>query len=267
MAVAEEAELGAVFVRQQFRGAQVSDAHVIASDDAYPELESVLAARLDVPVSSLPVAGLPPGAIAAFGAVLDARSLHPVSLGGRTLDVRSGQAGSPLQLIGISTLLAATLVGVWAIGQAFTARGAGLALADAQRRVEQESSTLAPARETAVRRKLVREATAAMRSVRADRSALQQTVASVAGAVPDAIALDSIAMEYGASGWHATLGGTVRGRTSGAAVQSLSAFHAGLSRLAPVESLTLKQLSYSDTVGQSLVRFEMAFRVAHKERN
>ena len=147
------------------------------------------------------------------------------------------------------------------------ARGAGLALLDAQRRIQQESSRLAPALETAVRRKLVRDINAASQEAQADRTALLKSVAAIAGAVPDAIALDSVALDYAATGWHATLGGTVRGRTSAAAEQSLSEFHTGLSRLAPVESLALRQLSYVDTIGQSMVRFEIALRVVPRARN
>ncbi|HEX7939075.1 MAG TPA: hypothetical protein VF483_08775 [Gemmatimonadaceae bacterium] len=267
VAVSEEAELGMVFVRQQFRGAQVGQASVIASNEAYPELESVLGARLDVAITRLPLAGLSPGGVAAFGAVLDARSRHPVSVGGRAMDRRAMRSGSPLQLLAYGALATAVIVGIWAFGEALMARNTGLALADVQRRVQQESAKLAPALETAARRKLVRDITAASDDARAGRTALVRSLASIAGAVSPSVALDSISMDHTASGWRATLGGTVRGRTSAAAVQTLSAFHNSLARLAPVESLSLKQLSYADTVGQSVVRFEIAFRVVTKGRN
>jgi len=267
VAISEEAELGMVFVRQQFRGAQVAQASVVASNESFPELESVLGARLDVTITRLPLAGLSPGGVAAFGALLDARSRHPVSVGGRALERRSTRSGSPTQLLAFAMLAIALIVGIWAFGEALSARNTGLALVDVQHRVQRESSQLAPALETAARRKLARDITAASADAHADRMALLRGIASIAGAVPAAVALDSIVLDNAASSWRATLGGTVRGRTSAAAVQSLSAFHTSLSRLAPVESLSLKELSYADTVGQSVVRFQIAFRVVTKGRN
>lgn len=266
-ALAEEAELGTVFVRQQFRGAQVTHASVIASNESYPELESAFAARLDVPIARLPLTGVSPGGVAAFGAVLDARSRHSVALGGRTAEQRSGQSAPTLHLTAIATLVVAALVGFWALSEALLARSAATALREAQRRIESEYSSFAPARETVERRKLVHDAVAAIREAQGERVALQRSVAAIAGAVPDALVLDSMVLENGPSGWHATMGGTVIGQTSGLAVQSLGGFYRDLSRLASVESLALKQLTYADTSGRSLVRFAVMFGVLTRPRD
>lgn len=260
-AVADEAELGAVFVRQQFRGAQVARVAVVASDEGSPELETALSERLSVEITRVPLAGLSPGAVAAFGAVLDARSPHPVALAGRTVERRSGGSAPTLQLAAIATLAAAAVVGVWAVSEAVSARSASEALREARRRIEFESSNFAPARETAGRRKLFRDALAALRVTQEDRAALQRGLNAIADAVPGSVSLDSIVLASGSSGWQATMGGSVAGPSSGLAVQSLSGFYRDLARLAPVESLSLKQLSYADTTGQSLVRFEIMFGV------
>jgi hypothetical protein len=266
-ALAEEAELGTVFVRQQFRGAQVTRASVIASNESYPELESAFGARLDVPITRLPLAGLSPGGVAAFGAVLDARSRHPVALAGKTAERRSGQSAPTLRLTTIATLVVAAIVGAWTVSEALLARSGAQALRDARRRIEFESSTLAPARETADRRRLIRDAGAALRAAESDRTALQRGLTSIAGAVPDVVYLDSLVLEHVPSGWQATVGGSVVGPTSGLAVQSLSGFYRDLSQLASVESLALKRLSYADTTSRSLVHFEIMFGVLARPRN
>jgi hypothetical protein len=265
-ALADEAELGALFVRQQFRGAQIAEAVAVASDETYSEVEAALGVRLMVPIKRAPLEGLSPGGVAAFGAVLDARSPSPVSLAGRTALRRSGAASS-MQLATSVTLAVAAIVGVFAIGQSLMARGTAQSLAGVRTRIEREASGLAPARETADRRRIVRDAMAAMQSADGDRASLQSSIASIAGAVAGAVSLDSMVLHQKESGWRAALGGTVTGQTSGAAVQSLSNFSRDLSRLAPVESLTLRQLTYADTTGRSLVHFELVFGVTLKARD
>lgn len=266
-ALADEAELGTVFVRQQFRGAQVTRATVIASNESYPELESALGARLEVPINRLPLTGLSPGGVAAFGAVLDARARHPVALAGRTVQRGSGRSAAPMQFTTLATLVVAAIAGVWALSEALIAQSAATALRDARRRIGVESSNFAPARETADRRKLVRDAVTALQVAQGDRSALQRSVASIAGTVTDAVSLDSLVLEHGPSGWQAIMGGRVAAQTNGLAVQSLSTFYRDLSRLVSVESLSLRRLSYADTTGTSLVHFEIMFGVLLRPRS
>jgi len=266
-ALADEAELGALFVRQQFRGAQIAQASVVASDDSYSDVEAALGVRLMVPIARVPLPGLSAGAVAAFGAVLDARSPHAIALAGRTLQKASGRGTSTLQLATSAILLVAAIVGVWAVGEALNARSAAQALRDARHRIDVESSGFAPALETAGRRRLIRDAVAALQSAQGDRESLRRSLASIAGTVSGAVSLDSMVLQQHGTVWQASLGGTVIGQTSGVAVQSLGSFHRDLSRLAPVESLALRQLSYADTSGRSLVHFELVFGLMLRPRD
>ena len=257
-AFAEEADLGAVFVRQQFRGATIANASVIASNESWPDVESALGARLGVPVARLAVADLGPGGTAAFGALIDQRSEHPVALAGRAV-TRRAQARPALQLAAAGVVALAMLLAVWTLGQALVARQTSNALDAARRRINQESFAIEPVAETAARRRLVRDALAALRVVEQDRSALQQGIASIAAAVPAGIHVDSITLVRSDSGWRAAIGGSVAAATSGAAVRALSDFYRELPRRTPVESLSLKSISYPDTTIGSLVRFEIVF--------
>jgi hypothetical protein len=266
-ALAEEVDLGSVFVRQQFRGATVTRASVIASDESYTDIEAALGARLSVPVERLTLPRLSPGGIAAFGALLDARSAQPVTLAGRIVDRRASPSSPALQLAITATLVVAAILGIWTVSTALLARSAATALADARRRIDMESSRFAPARETAERRKLVRDAVAVLQVADRDRSELQRALATIASSVSPSVRLDSILMERGPAGWVATMGGSVVGSSNGGAVQTLSSFYRDLPRLAAVESLALKKLTYSDTVGAALVHFEISFGVHTKARN
>ncbi len=266
-ALTDEAELGALFVRQQFRGAQITRAAVIASDDAYADVEAAVGGRLAVPVERIPLPGLSAGAVAAFGALLDARSAHPVGVAGHTVERRSRQAGSKVRSVAVAIGSVAAVTGIWALSQAFAAKASADALHDSRRRIEAESFDFAPARSTADRRRTIRDAVAAVRQAQEERASLQRNLASIANSVPSAITLDSISLEQGPSTWQATMGGTATGPTSAQAVQSLGDFYRRLGSLAPVESLSLNQLSYSDTTGRSLVRFEVRFGVRSGSRD
>lgn len=265
-ALAEEVELGAMFVRQQFRGAQITRATVVVSDDAYPEVESALGAWLGVPVDRLAVHDLSAGGLAAFGAILDSRSVQSVSLGGRS--TRRVEQGPPaLKLAAIATLVLAAVVLIWSVAGALSAGAAARALQIARRQIDQESYNISPLRETAGRRKLIANAVAVMQVVARERAVLQRGLAAVASAVPASVRLDSVSIERVGSGWNAWMGGTVRGQTSGDAVQRLNDFYRALPRGAPIDSLTLQQLVYADSAGGSLVHFQLTFGLPSRKAN
>lgn len=257
-ALGEEAELGAVFVRQQFRGAQLARAIVATASDRYGELESVLGTRLGVAVGRLPVGDLTGDAIAAFGAALDAERARPLSLGGRT-ERRAEQSAPGLRLAAAVVLLLTALAAALTVTQALRARDSATALLATRRQIDQESFGFASLKETAGRRKLIRDAVSVIQRAARDRESLQRALASMASAVSPTIHVDSIIVERSGDSWTASMGGTVSGRTSGQAVQALNDFYRELPRRAQVESLALRQLVYADTTGGSLVHFQLAF--------
>lgn len=265
-ALAEEVELGAMFVRQQFRGAQIARATVVVQDDAYAEVEAALGARLGVPVGRLAVHNLSAGALAGFGAILDSRASQSASLAGRT--GRRAEQGAPaLKLAATVTIVLAALVGLWALSGALNAGNAARALQIARRQIDQEAYGITPLRETAGRRKLIADAVATMQVVARDRAALQRGLTSLASSVPGPVRLDSILIERGVDGWNATMGGTVLGQTNGQAVQALNDFYRDLPRNAQIQSLALQQLVYADTIGGALVHFQVSFGLPGRKTN
>jgi hypothetical protein len=265
-AVAEETELGAVFVRQQFHGELVAKATLVASPESYTELEEAIGTRLGIPVSRLAVQDLNAGAIAAVGAVLDARAQRSVALGGNT--VREAKMTSPaLQLGATASLAIAALVGLWAVLGAWDARRLASDLRVARAAIDNESRRLIPATETAEQRKLVRDAMTAIEGAAGDRNALLRGLTSVADAVTGPIRIDSILVSRGGTGWRTGIGGTVFGATSGHAVQALNDFYRALPRRIAVDSLALEHMFYVDTLGGSVVHFQITFGLAGRKTN
>lgn len=263
-ALAEEIELGVMFVRQQFHGAEIERVALVGTKDSPVAEESVLTERLHVPVTHLGIRDLSPAAFAALGGVLDHQSARPLSLGGTSRERTPGRARSPLEQVSIAALFVLALLGTWTVIETARMKRTTDALQTARLRVEQDSFGLAPIRATADRRKLVRNALGAMRMVVADRVALQEALAGIAAAVRPPVRLDSLNLSRGETGWRAVMIGRVDGVTNARAVQSLHDMYRELPQRLAMDSLHLDQLAYTDSaaVSGTIVRFQLSFEIS-----
>lgn len=261
-ALAEEVELGAMFVRQQFRGAQIDRVLLVGSSESLADAESVLAERIHVPAQRLGVQDLSPAALAALGALLDAQSPKPLALGGASRRRSEARARSPLETMSLAAVVLLLLVGAWTITETVRARRAADELQTARRHIEQDSFGLTRLRATAGQRKLVRDAVAAVRVVAADRIQLQEALTEIATSVQYPIRLDTVRLARAPSGWLAVLSGNIHGVTNTRAVQSLNDFYRELPERLTVDSLKLDQLAYADSAdGAAFVRFQLSFAI------
>ena len=262
-ALAEEVELGVMFVRQQFRGAAIERVTLVGSKVSLVDAEETLAGRLHVPAGRLDVKDLSPAALAALGAVLDARSVRPLSLGGWTRTRAQALARTTLEAVAAAAVLIVALLGAWVMFEGVRGKRASNALQIAQRRIEQDAFGLAPLRSTAEQRRMVREAVAALRLVASDRTELQQALSGVAAAVRPPVRIDSMHLVRVASGWLGSMAGAVTGTTNAHAVESLHDLYRELPRRLSLDSLRLDQLRYVDLeeTGPAVVRFQLSFAI------
>jgi hypothetical protein len=262
-AMAEEVELGAMFVRQQFRGAQLGHVTIAASPQVFADAQGAFTDRLGIPVSRLAVRELDASGLVALGAILDSSSAIPLSFAGKTRERGAAAAKSALRMASMVAVFAAAAIGVVTVVEALRARDAASALVDARRQIEQQSVGLLPVRQTAERRKLIRDAVSALRFVARDRLELQQALNAVGGAIFDPVQLDSIVLDRGSAGWLVVLGGSITEATNGRAVQTLHDFYRDLPRRLVIDQPSLEQLVYADSGahGRAMVRFQLAFVV------
>jgi len=262
-ALAEEVELGAMFVRQQFRGSPIDRVTLIGSKVSLADAEETLAGRLHVPAGRLDVKDLSPAALAALGAVLDARSLRPLTLGGRTRTRAQDRAKTALESVAIALVLIVALLGAWVTFEGARGKRASNALLAAHRRIEQEAFGLGPVRSTAEQRRMVREAVGALRLVASDRTDLQRALSGIASVVRAPLRIDSLRLVRAPSGWLGSMAGSVTGSTNARAVESLHDLYRELPQRLSLDSLRLDQLRYSDVedAGPAMVRFQLSFGI------
>jgi hypothetical protein len=264
-ALAEEVELGMMFVRQQFRGAEIERVALVGSKDSLANAESALFERLHVPVAYLGVRDLSPAAFAALGAILDAQSPKPLSLGGTTRESARARAMTTLESVSIAALLILALLGAWTVTETVRAKRAAMALETTRQQIERESFGLGPVRSTAEQRRLVRDAVAALRFAASDRVELQETLSGIASAIGERAQVDSMHLDRKASGWRAVVSGSITGVTNARAVQSLNDLYRELPQRLAADSMHLDQLAYDDEgstqADASVVRFQLSFGI------
>jgi hypothetical protein len=270
-ALAEEVELGMMFVRQQFRGAQIERITLVGSKDTLGDAESTLSERLHVPVTQLGEYDLSPPAFAALGAVLDAQAQTPLSLGGDTRKAADARPLSTLESISIAAVLVLVLLGAWAVTETVRAKRAATALQTARRQLEQDSFGLGPVRSTVQQRKLIRDAVEVMRLAAEDKVGLQEALTGIASAIGGRARVDSMHLERSPEGWRTVLSGSVPGVTSARAVQSLNDLYRELPQRLSVDAMHLDRLVYGDSAAgdsdASILHFQLSFGVSSPRKN
>jgi hypothetical protein len=264
-ALAEEVELGMMFVRQQFRGVEIERVALVGSKESLVDAESALSERLHVPVAFLGVRDLSPAAFAALGAILDAQSPKPLSLGGATRESASVRTMTSLEAVSIAALLILAFLGAWTVTETVRAKRAAMALETARRQIERESFGLGPVRSTAEQRRLMRDAVAAVRFAASDKVELQETLSVIASTIGERAQVDSMRLHRYSGGWRAVVSGSITGLTNARAVQSLNDLYRELPHRLAADSLHLDQLAYDEegatNADASVVRFQLSFGI------
>lgn len=267
-ALAEETELGAVFVRQQFRGAQLSSIALAAPPGVFGDADSAFMEKLGIPVSRVSTSDLSSGALAALGGVLDARSPAPLGLG--TMQGKAGPSLSGrMRTASFAALGVAAAVALFAVYGAWDARSAAKELNATRQRIEQQSFGLSSIRQTAQQRKLVRDAIALLQLVEDDRRSLRQGLASLAGLALPTVRLDSVHVEQGPNGWMAIIAGRIEGESHARSVELLHEFYREIPRRLEVQDLVLDQMDYADGNGDErrAVKFRMSFMMPYPKES
>ena len=263
-AVAEEVELGAMFVRQQFRGAQLDRVIIAAPPETLIGAETTLADRLGYPATRLKVQTLSAGALMAMGGVLDSRSPAPLSLAAAA--IRRSPAGL-LAPASYAAVVLALAVGSIAVIEAVRTRNAHSELRTARQQIETEAFGLSGIRETAGQRRLIRDAVNAIRLSEYDRREIQSGLSTLGGIALPPMRLDSVHMDRGSNGWVTAISGQVSAESNARSVELLHEFYRDLPRRLGVVELSLAQLSYADGSSDEAasVRFQISFVIPYSK--
>ena len=270
-ALAEEVDLAAMFVRQQFRGTHIDRVVLIGTRPSFTELKGTVGERLHIPVKQVEAETLTPAAFMALGAVLDARAADPQSLGGATRSRAVSPALSRLETASLVAVFVLALVAFWTIAETVRTVRADRALRTATHQIAQDDFGLAPVRQTAAQRRMVSNALEAVRLSATDRVEVQSALAGVAAVIRPPAHLDSLRLAWFDGMWRAVVIGGIESTSNARAVQTLHDFYRELPQRVALDSLRLDRLTYGDTERSDRdpesgrVRFQLSFALQNRD--
>jgi hypothetical protein len=253
--IVDQVERGAVYFRQQFRGATATRLLLAARENQYAQLAAEIADRLGVQVSPLFAGNSSPEAVVAMGAVLEAQSEqgqaldlfpHPPTLADRLAVLTRGP-----NLAVTAAATAAVIAGLWALSQ-FSALSALRRQTNALRAsVQSGSQAVAPLREIAQRRADFTRQVAFVQASDEERATLIAALESIAKEAPVGVRFDSLRVSRSATGWSGAIDGRTAGATTAAAVRNLENFFNAVRTSQGVSEASLDQFSYPAPVADS----------------
>lgn len=247
--IVDQVERGAVYFRQQFRGAVATRMLLAARPSEYQDLSAALESGLGVRVTPLFAGAASPEAVVAMGAVLEAQHAvpldifpHPPTLSSRV----SAALRGPNAAVG-TAVAAAAIAGIWAAAQ-FTELSSTKRQADDLRTsVRNGIPAVEPIRQIVERRADYAKQVSFIRDVFGERSSLSTSLSTIAQEVPPSVRFDSLRVSRAPAGWSAAIGGEATGATAAQAVRALDAFYQAVRNRAGVTSPTLDQFEYPGT--------------------
>ena len=268
----DQIERGAVYFRQQFRGATATRFLVAAPEGEYDTLASALEERLGVRVDPLFAGTSSPEAVVAMGAVLEAQSDTPLDLfpHAPTLSERLSVLSRGPNLAVGSASAAALIAGLWALSQFATLSSVRKNTAALQDSIQRDLSAVAPMRLVAQRRSDFAHQVEFVRTSEGERSELTTTLEAISEETPLGIRFDSLRVSRTPSGWSAAINGQATGATAAQAVHNLDAFFNSVRTREGVSPPNLDQFDYPAATPDStrsasrgiVIIFRLTFDVA-----
>lgn len=244
--VLDQVERGAVYFRQQFRGAVATRVLLAARPDEYEPLAAALAQRLGARVKPLFPGAASPEGVVAMGAVIEAHHGTPLDLFPHRPTLESRVRATLRGPNGVAAAMAsvAAAAGIWAAAQVSSFASAHMSADRARVAARMSISATAPMRLVAERRAdAVQKITFVENSQRA-RAELAQSLRSIADAVPGGVRFDSLTVSRTATGWTAGISGQASGATSARSVGSIDSFYRAVRARREFAQATLDRFDY-----------------------
>lgn len=276
--VMEHLERGALFLRQQFRGALVRTA-LVASEPGpgTAVLSEQLTQRLGVVQAPLGPFAAAPGALAALGPALDAEREDALNLLPAELRPRS-VADRWTRVLGVASALVLLLAaGWWGWSAQRAEHRAELQLQAVTEQVEAQAPALAEVRPIVSERQAHARRVAALELLTRMQRRLPEVLWPLQAAA-SAVRVEGLQLAPEEQGWRVTLTGSAAAPTSAQATDAVVALQQQLAAELPEGSVELGNFSYSTAAADSAggeqplasaiaVHFQMSFIVPAVEGN
>ena len=248
-----------IYLRQQFRGADIERMYVAAEPSEEAHVDSVLNAALGVDVHPLASGLGPPAAIAALGGVLNSdpgteMALYPSAAHVEALQKRKRvRALSTLAMVVCMFAIGVSALTTFLAWQAARSARSSRAAADAQ------MSRTSPAMDVIGQRRANLQRVEGLDAQRAERQQLARMLNGIRLAQPPNVGLTSATVTRTETGWRADISGTSIGTTGAQALRGVDSYYRELPMRIPLQELSLDAFDYATGDADVTGNFKVSF--------
>jgi hypothetical protein len=245
-AIVDQIDRGAIFLRQQYRGAQATELLLAAPAELFDAVASAVEGASGMRVKSLANDLPSPEAVVALGAVLDAGARQSVDLFPHppTLEQRAREALRGPRGVAAAAALVAAIAFLW-FGVQYASISQTRHKVEALRAsLMRELPTLDPIKHVANRRAGYVGAVTAIQQARNERAQFTSVLSAIASLAPTGLTFDSLSVARRADGWSGDLSGHVVGSSAADALRALDRFFGTVHDRSGVSAVDLDQFDY-----------------------
>lgn len=244
--VLDQLERGAVFLRQQFGGTQVTDVLLAAPANSYSVIQSTIESKMGIRVKPLSPELSSPQAVLAVGAVLATTASDPLDLMTHppTVNEKIQSLLKGPRALATSSVAAAVLAIVWAAGQVASIQRSKAQVADYRSRIESAVPAVAPMRDVAQQRSAFTKTLDLLRSQSQDRAALTRGLAALANGAGTGVMFDNLSVSRSSKGWTGAVEGVVNATEGADAMRALDNLYQSVRSKPAVATVDLDQVEY-----------------------
>jgi hypothetical protein len=266
LTVVHQVEQGAVYFRQQFRGARAERLLLACDSQRLPALSEALQAAVGVPVEPLGAEIGDGAAVVAFGAAVGAREVDSMELLGQLTGAerkRARNSSDGMALVaGIWSV--ALMSALWAGTSVYGLKRQRTAIADLKAQYAAVEPTIGPKLAAAKQRESHDVGGQIVADIRAERVLLARTLTGIERARPAGVQFDSLSMFYNADeGFHVSLVGRSEG-VGTAALGRILVLKENITGQIAVENLAADNPADSATMAAGTTKFSLTFLVPRK---
>lgn len=248
-----------IYLRQQFRGADIERMYVAADPTEESHVASVLNAALSVDVQPLAPTMGPPAAIVALGAVLNSDPGTEMALYPSQEELQALLNAKRVRSLSKLAMAASIIAVVFAVGSTFFAWQAADDLRKERAAADAQMSRVGPAMDVISQRRANRQRAEGLDAQRSGRQQLARLLNGIRLAQPPNVGVSSASLTRTETGWRADITGTSIGNTGAQALRGVDSFYRELPMRIPLQALSLDAFDYASGEADVSGNFKISF--------
>lgn len=250
--VIEQLQRGNLYLRQQFRGAQISRLLLAAEAAEYGPLSRAVEEEMGLVVERFGAQIGTSGAIAAIGSVLDAEGGDGLNLFPASETRKKSAERTTRQITMAAAALIAVIAWWWAANGIFAVMEWRSRINTLTVALDRRAAPLQPIKEIIRKRQESATQLAAVQQVASEREKLQQILQSLSYASEANVAIQGFNAARDLEGWKVSVAGSASSYAASDAVSSVHRFYRGIPERVSGSAVTLDALNWSDSTAASI---------------